>query len=107
MSPSNRLSQGSFEDFDFILADNFARAARFAGLKQIIYVGGIVDESKSNLSQHLRSRLEVEQTLAAYGTPVDHATQFSCDWGSWLLVYYSQKTCTPSSPNVCSLLGAF
>lgn len=70
MSPSNRLSQGSFEDFDFILADNFARAAKVNGLKQIIYVGGIVDENKRNLSRHLRSRLEVEDTLRSYGVPV-------------------------------------
>jgi uncharacterized protein YbjT (DUF2867 family) len=70
MIPSNRLSQGSFEDFDFILADNFARAAQSAGVKKIIYVGGIVDDSRKDLSQHLRSRLEVERVLAAYGIPV-------------------------------------
>ena len=70
MIPSNRLSQGSFEDFDFILADNFARAAKLCGVKKIIYVGGIAADHAVNLSQHLRSRLEVEQVLGSYGIPL-------------------------------------
>ncbi len=70
MTPSNRLSQGRFEDFDFILADNFARAAKKANLKHIIYVGGLIDEQASKLSRHLSSRLEVERVLASYGIPV-------------------------------------
>ena len=70
MIPSNRLSQGSFEDFDFILADNFARAAMLCGVKKIVYVGGIVDDNAENISQHLRSRLEVEQVLGSYGIPL-------------------------------------
>jgi nucleoside-diphosphate-sugar epimerase len=37
MSASTRLNQGSFEDTDLILADNFSRAAEIAGIKQIIY----------------------------------------------------------------------
>jgi nucleoside-diphosphate-sugar epimerase len=36
MIPSSRMTQGSFEDFDFILADNFGRAARKMGVKHII-----------------------------------------------------------------------
>lgn len=70
MSPSNRLSQGNFTDFDFILADNFARAAAKNKLKQIIYVGGIVPVDNYEGSRHLRSRLEVEKTLASYQTPL-------------------------------------
>ncbi len=70
MTPSNRLSQGRFEDFDFILADNFARAAKKANLKHIIYVGGLIDEQASKLSRHLSSRLEVERILASYCIPV-------------------------------------
>jgi uncharacterized protein YbjT (DUF2867 family) len=70
MTPSNRLSQGSFEDFDFILADNFARAASRAGVKQIIYVGGMIAEGAPELSRHLRSRLEVEDVLGSYGIPL-------------------------------------
>lgn len=66
MLPSAHLVQGDFEDFDLLLADNFARAAKKHGLKQIIYLGGIIPEKKL-LSRHLQSRLEVEQALAASG----------------------------------------
>lgn len=69
MMPSARLTQGKFQDMDLILADNFARAAAKAGVKQIIYLGGLVPDT-SNLSLHLRSRLEVEQTLGSHGVPV-------------------------------------
>ncbi len=69
MSPSARLAQGEFQDFDFILADNFAKAAEKCQLKQIIYVGGIIPKLES-LSLHLESRLEVEQVLCAHKTPV-------------------------------------
>jgi uncharacterized protein YbjT (DUF2867 family) len=66
MSASTRLNQGSFEDTDLILADNFSRAAEFAGIKQIIYLGGLIpDEPEAQLSRHLKSRLEVEQTLGS------------------------------------------
>lgn len=69
MLPSARLTQASFEDTDLILADNFARAAAEAGVKQIIYLGGLIP-SGPELSRHLESRLEVERALGAYGVPV-------------------------------------
>ena len=69
MMPSARLTQGKFQDMDLILADNFARAAAKAGVKQIIYLGGLVPDTK-DLSLHLRSRLEVEETLGSHGVPV-------------------------------------
>ena len=69
MMPSARLTQASFEDMDLILADNFARAAKRAGVTQIVYLGGIVPESGA-LSPHLASRVEVEHALAAHGVPV-------------------------------------
>ncbi len=68
--PSSRLFQGNFHDFDFILADNFARAASRNKVKHIIYVSGMVPHDKSNLSPHLASRFEVEKALQAWGTPV-------------------------------------
>lgn len=72
MSPSTRLSQGSFEDTDLLLADNFARAARNQGIKQIIFLGGLLpdDEPPEHYSRHLRSRREVEITLASTGVPL-------------------------------------
>lgn len=72
MSASTRLNQGSFEDTDLLLADNFARASAANGIKQILYLGGILpkEEDESNISPHLKSRFEVEKTLASKGTPV-------------------------------------
>lgn len=69
MSPSSQLSQGNFADYDLILADNFARAAKKNGIKRIIYLGGIVPSDSldpQSLSSHLRSRLEVEQVFKSY-----------------------------------------
>lgn len=64
-----RLTQASFVDMDLILADNFARSAARAGVRQIIYLGGLVPEGPE-LSRHLASRLEVERVLGARGVPV-------------------------------------
>ncbi|MFM8230130.1 MAG: NAD-dependent epimerase/dehydratase family protein, partial [Chthoniobacterales bacterium] len=64
-----RLTQARFEDMDFILADNFARSAARAGVKQIVYLGGIIPND-AQLSRHLASRLEVERVLSARGVPV-------------------------------------
>ncbi len=69
MLPSARLSQGFFEDFDLICADNFARAARENGIKHIVYLGGILPDG-DGVSRHLESRHEVEHALGAYDTPV-------------------------------------
>lgn len=69
MLPSARLTQAAFEDLDLLCADNFARAAKKAGVEQIVYLGGLVPDTK-DLSPHLASRLEVEETLGRYGVPV-------------------------------------
>ena len=70
MLPSSRLTQGTFADLDLILADNFARAAERSGVRQIIYLSGLLPQTDGELSHHLRSRYEVEQTLASRGVPV-------------------------------------
>lgn len=70
MAPSTRLNQSTFEDTDLLLADNFARAAQAVSLKQIVFIGGIIPTNTSNLSRHLRSRLETENTLASRKVPV-------------------------------------
>ncbi len=70
MVPSAGLVQGDFQDMDLILADNFARASKASGLKQIVYLGGVIPENETELSPHLKSRLETEETLKSYGTPV-------------------------------------
>ncbi|MDG5472046.1 NAD(P)H-binding protein [Jeotgalibacillus sp. ET6] len=70
MKPSAKLTQAKFEDMDVILADNFAQAAKKQGVKQIIYLSGIVPKDTKELSRHLKSRLEVEKVLGSYGVPV-------------------------------------
>lgn len=70
MAPSSRLNQGTFEDTDLLLADNFARAAAEQELKQIVFIGGILPKETSVYSPHLRSRLETEQTLSSRQTPM-------------------------------------
>ncbi len=69
MLPAARLVQGQFEDLDILCAHNFAMAAKKAGLKQIVYIGGLIPQMDS-LSMHLQSRLEVERVLGSTGVPV-------------------------------------
>jgi uncharacterized protein YbjT (DUF2867 family) len=66
MLPSASLSQGTFYDFDLIMADNFIRAGRIHKLQHIIYLGGMIPP-EDELSWHLRSRLEVEETFRKSG----------------------------------------
>ncbi len=60
---------GSFEEQDRRAALNFGDAAREAGVRRIIYLGGLGD-SDSDLSPHLRSRQEVGEILRASGVQV-------------------------------------
>jgi uncharacterized protein YbjT (DUF2867 family) len=69
MLPSARFVQGSFQDMDLILADNFAQAASRAGVRHIVYLGGLASDNAGH-SRHLASRLEVERTLGSRGVPV-------------------------------------
>lgn len=62
MLPKAQLTQGEYDNLDLIIADNFSRASSSAGVRRIIYLGGILPQ-RSKLSDHLRSRLEVEKTL--------------------------------------------
>lgn len=60
---------GSFEEQDRVAATNFANAARQAGVKRIIYLGGLGDDDEK-LSPHLRSRHEVGKILQQSGCQV-------------------------------------
>jgi uncharacterized protein YbjT (DUF2867 family) len=51
-----------FADRDRAAAENFASAAREAGVERIVYLGGLVPEGGPQ-SAHLASRLEVEEIL--------------------------------------------
>jgi uncharacterized protein YbjT (DUF2867 family) len=61
--------EGSFEEKDRIAARNFAQAAKAAGVKRILYLGGLAGEEET-LSPHLRSRQEVGRILRETGVPV-------------------------------------
>ena len=63
------LDSDDFEQRDAEAATEFGRAAADAGVRQIIYLGGLGDLD-DNLSAHLRSRRDVEQLLALGGVPV-------------------------------------
>ncbi|MEM8893486.1 MAG: NAD(P)H-binding protein [Bacteroidota bacterium] len=69
MQPSTRLNQSNFEDTDLLLADNFVRAAELAGLKQIVFIGGILPKDSDDFSTHLKSRYETELTLGSSSVP--------------------------------------
>jgi uncharacterized protein YbjT (DUF2867 family) len=53
-----------FADRDRTAAENFAAAAREAGVERIVYLGGLLPEGGPR-SEHLASRLEVEEILLA------------------------------------------
>jgi uncharacterized protein YbjT (DUF2867 family) len=61
------LAKVDFSGEDRLGAEAFASAATDAGLAQVIYLGGLGD-SADDLSEHLRSRREVESILLA-GAP--------------------------------------
>jgi uncharacterized protein YbjT (DUF2867 family) len=60
-------SSGAFDEEDRRAASNFAQAAREAGVRRIIYLGGL--GSGAELSPHLASRQEVGRILRESGVP--------------------------------------
>ncbi|MFD8981580.1 SDR family oxidoreductase [Streptomyces sp. NPDC059564] len=62
---------GGFEDRDRAAARTFADRARAAGVRRIVYLGGLVPRGvpRHELSPHLRSRAEVGDILLASGVP--------------------------------------
>lgn len=65
-------SKSEWQEFasrERIQAENFLNAATTAGVKRIIYLGGLVNDSLE-LSPHMRSRKEVGEILASGNIPV-------------------------------------
>ena len=60
---------GDFAELDRQAARNCASAAAEAGVRQIVYLGGLGDDDP-DLSHHLRSRHETGEVLAAGSVPV-------------------------------------
>jgi len=61
-------SRDGFEDKDREGAENFAKEAHEAGVRRIVYLGGLAREDE-DLSPHLRSRHEVGRILRAGAVP--------------------------------------
>jgi uncharacterized protein YbjT (DUF2867 family) len=60
---------GDFHERDLKAAENFASAARNAGVARLVYLGGLVS-STSEMSKHLRSRQETGEALRKFGPPL-------------------------------------
>ena len=63
------LNDRKFEAMDKEFADRVGRAAKKAGVGQLIYLGGIIPK-KERLSTHLRSRQETGKRLGAHEVPL-------------------------------------
>jgi len=63
------LGSRDFEQRDRVAAANVARNAERAGLRQLVYLGGLGDQSPG-LSRHLRSRAETADVLASGSVPL-------------------------------------
>jgi uncharacterized protein YbjT (DUF2867 family) len=63
-TPGALNGTGTFAERDRRAAEQFAAAARAAGVRRVVYLGGLVP-AEAPASPHLASRLEVEETLLA------------------------------------------
>jgi uncharacterized protein YbjT (DUF2867 family) len=63
------LGAADFEERDLRAAETTAQAAEAAGVRQLVYLGGLGDDSP-DLSPHLRSRRETGLRLASAAVPV-------------------------------------
>lgn len=59
-----------FQQSDRIAAERFGAAARAAGVKRIIFLGGLGRSGNTKLSKHLKSRHEVGDVLRDSGVPL-------------------------------------
>ena len=69
LAHSMGAGERGFAERDRTAAANFAQAAHRAGVRRIIYLGGLGDDA-ADLSHHLASRHETGAELAAHGVPV-------------------------------------
>lgn len=87
------LGAKNFEQLDVRLANSAGSAAQRAGIKKIIYLGGIIPTSQQ-VSPHLKSRMKTGEALASYGIPVGEVRASillaTCS-SSYLIVYYLAK----------------
>ena len=63
------MLKGDFEKSEIELAEKFAQQSRLARVSRIIYLGGIVSDSKE-LSPHMSARISSGEILRSSGVPV-------------------------------------
>lgn len=86
-------SKENWKDFaarEKIQAENFLQAATKAGVKRIIYLGGLVN-TDHELSPHMKSRKEVGETLASGTIPVTELRAsliIGAEGGSYAMLRY-------------------
>ena len=86
-------SKKEWEEFanrEKLQAENFLKASENAGVKRIIYLGGLVNESL-DLSKHMRSRHEVGKILASGSIPVTElraSVIVGAEGGSYAMLRY-------------------
>jgi len=79
-----------FADREKLQAENFLKSAEEAGVKRIIYLGGLVNESL-DLSKHMKSRHEVGKILASGNIPVTElraSVIVGAEGGSYAMLRY-------------------
>ena len=61
--------EGRFAEADRAVARNMVSAAAAAGVKRMLYLGGLAEAKHGALSKHLRSRIEVAEILQSGRVP--------------------------------------
>jgi uncharacterized protein YbjT (DUF2867 family) len=86
----NKEEWKEFSSRERIQAQNFLRAATKAGVKRIIYLGGLVNDSLE-LSPHMKSRKEVGEILGSGDIPVTELRAsiiIGAEGGSYAMLRY-------------------
>lgn len=87
------LGAKNFEELDTKLANAAGKASLNAGVRKIIYLGGIIPKD-GQISPHLASRMDTGKALSSFGIPVAEVRASillaTCS-ASYLIVYYLAK----------------
>ncbi|HUU48901.1 MAG TPA: NAD(P)H-binding protein [Nitrosopumilaceae archaeon] len=86
----NKADWKEFSSREKLQAKNFLKAATKAGVKKIIYLGGLVNDSL-DLSPHMKSRKEVGEILASGNIPVTELRAsiiIGAEGGSYAMLRY-------------------
>lgn len=90
MGGKSLFKNNTFARMDMDAARNFVTAADEAGIRRVIYLGGLGDKGK-NLSEHLRSRAEVAEILSSgkpYATVLRAAIIIGAGGASFVMLKY-------------------